>query len=160
RLGPPGQRADQLQLRVRQERRRPVHEHLEHRVGHLQGALRLMRRAGAGGRDGSLRAMGELRARHCLLALAAAGLVACQAAPPAPRPAVKDPGALAAAALEQGDHATAAALYRTALAAEPERLAFHYGLGVAASYLDRKTEAVREFTWVLERGEAGSSEVK
>ena len=104
--------------------------------------------------------MGKLRARHCLLALAAAGLVACQGAPPPPRPAVKDPGALAAAALEKGDHATAAALYRTALAAEPERLAFHYGLGVAASYLDRKTEAVREFTWVLERGEAGSSEVK
>jgi hypothetical protein len=87
-------------------------------------------------------------------------LTACQAAPPPPRPAEKDPGVLAAEALEKGDYARAADLYRSALAAEPESLPFHYGLGVAASFLDRRAEAVREFIWVLERGEADSAEVK
>lgn len=93
-----------------------------------------------------------------LLGLALA-LAACQAAPP-PRPAVKDPGTLAAEALDGGDYARAADLYRSALAAEPESLPLRYGLGVAASHLDRRAEAVTEFTWVLERGEPDSAEVK
>lgn len=80
-------------------------------------------------------------------------LVACQA-PPAPRPAAKSADVLAREALDSGDYAKAAELYQSALAAEPESLALHYGLGIAASYLDRRADAVREFTWVL--GRAGS----
>ncbi len=99
------------------------------------------------------------RGGRWLLALAFA-IAACQAAPPPPRPAVKDPGTLAAEALERGDYPKAADLYRGALAAEPGSLPLHYGLGVAASYLDRKAEAVSEFTWVLERGEGDSIEVR
>jgi hypothetical protein len=91
-------------------------------------------------------------------------LAACQGSPTPPRQAsdqvVKDQGTLAAEALERGDYAGAAEFYRSALGAAPESLPFRYGLGVAASYLDRRAEAVSEFTWVLERGEAGSSEVK
>jgi tetratricopeptide (TPR) repeat protein len=97
--------------------------------------------------------------RRWLLALAFV-LAACQAAPAPPRPAMKDPAALAAEALERGDYAKAAELYRSALAAEPESLPLHYGLAVSASYLDRRTEAVSEFTWVLERGGPDSTEVK
>jgi hypothetical protein len=73
---------------------------------------------------------------------------------------VADLGAEAGAALERGDYARAADLYRTALAAEPQSLPLHYGLGVSASYLPRRDEAVRELTWVLERGEPDSTEVK
>ncbi len=58
-----------------------------------------------------------------------------------------------------GDYAKAADLYRSALAAEPESLPLHYGLGVAASYLDRRADAVREFTWVLGARPADSAEV-
>ena len=97
--------------------------------------------------------------RGWLVGLAFA-LAACQAAPPPPRPAEKDPGALAAEALEKGHYAKAADLYRSALVTEPESLPFHYGLGVAASFLDRRAEAVHEFTWVIERGKADSAEVK
>jgi hypothetical protein len=68
-------------------------------------------------------------------------------------------GVLAAEALERGDYAKAAELYQRALVAAPESLALHYGLGVSASYLDRRALAVRELTWVLEHGEAGSNEV-
>jgi hypothetical protein len=92
-----------------------------------------------------------------VLVLALAG---CQAAPPPPRTAAKNPGALAAEALQQGDAAKAADLYRSALVAEPTSVPLHYGLGLAASYLDRKTEAVREFTWVIERGDKNSAEAK
>ena len=100
-----------------------------------------------------------LRGGRWLVALALA-LAACQAAPPPPRPEVKDPGTLAAEALETGDYAKALALYRSALAAEPESLPLRYGLGVAASHLDRRAEAVSAFIWVLQRGEPDSTEVK
>jgi hypothetical protein len=93
-----------------------------------------------------------------LIAVAVA-LAACQGAP-APRPAEKGAGALAAEALQQGDYARAADLYRTAVDDEPGSLPLHYGLGVATSYLDRRAETVRQFSWVLEHGEPGSSEVQ
>jgi hypothetical protein len=95
-----------------------------------------------------------------LLVLALAG---CQgpATPRSGQPSdgVKDTSALAAEALERGEYAKAAELYRVALATMPDSLPLHYGLGVSASFTDRKREAVRELTWVLEHGEAGSSEV-
>jgi len=97
------------------------------------------------------------RSRVVALALV---LAACQGTPPPPRSAETDIGTLAAEALQRGEYAKAADLYQRAMDAEPASVPFHYGLGVAASYLDRRAEAVREFTWVLERGEADSVEVK
>ncbi len=101
-----------------------------------------------------------MRRGHSWLLVLGLALAACLAAPAPPRPALKDPAALAAEALERGDYAKATDLYRSALRAEPESLPLHYGLAVSASYLDRRTEAVNEFTWVLERGQADSTEVK
>jgi tetratricopeptide (TPR) repeat protein len=101
-----------------------------------------------------------MRFDHRWLIALAFALAACQAAPSQPRSTEKDPGVLAAEALEKGDYAKAADLYASALAAEPESLPLHYGLGVAASYLARRADAIREFLWVLERGEADTTEVK
>ena len=94
------------------------------------------------------------------LGLLALALGACQSPPAAPPKAAADAATLAAAALDRGDYAKAAALYRQALQTQPEGLPLHYGLAVAASYLNLKDEASREFKWVLERGEAGSAEVE
>jgi hypothetical protein len=93
------------------------------------------------------------------LIVLAVGLAACQGAP-APRSADKDAGTLAAEALERGEYEQAAGLYRTALGDDPESLPLHYGLGVATSYLDRRPETVREFSWVLEHGDGDSSEAR
>ena len=100
--------------------------------------------------------------RTALLALAllALALGACQSPPPAPPKAAADAATSAANALDSGDYAKAAELYRQALQSKPESLPLHYGLAVATSYLNLKDEATREFKWVLERGEAGSAEVE
>ena len=82
-------------------------------------------------------------------------------ASPAPAPRVEaDEARLAAEALAARDYVKATELYRQALEKAPDSLPLHYGLGVAASYLDLKPEAVREFNWVLERGKAGQAEVE
>ena len=98
------------------------------------------------------------------LAVLSLALAACQGAPAPPRQAsdhvVNDGGTLAAQALERGDYARAAELYRKALVSAPESLALHFGLGVSASYLERRPEAVRELTWVLEHGDTRSNEVR
>jgi hypothetical protein len=77
---------------------------------------------------------------------------------PAPRSQAGEAD-LAAAALEAGDYTRAAELYRRALTTTPESLPVHYGLAVALSHLDQKPEAIREFRWVLARGETGTVEV-
>jgi Carboxypeptidase regulatory-like domain len=96
------------------------------------------------------------------VAVAALALAGCQpsTAPRQTSDAVKDAGTLASEALERGDYMRAAELYRAALTSAPEALPLHYGLGVSASFLARKPEAIRELTWVLEHGEAGSNEVR
>ncbi len=99
-----------------------------------------------------------MRRRPALFFLALLALLvgACQS--PAPPPKAADPAMLAAQALDRGDYGKAADLYRQALQSQPESLAVHYGLAVAASFLNLRDEAVREFKWVLERGPAGSRE--
>lgn len=101
---------------------------------------------------------------HRLLAVAACLallLGACQGpTPPPPEAAAPSLGAQAAEALDKGDYARAADLYRRALADAPESLPLHYGLAVAASHLGLKDEAIREFKWVVGRGTPGSSEVE
>jgi tetratricopeptide (TPR) repeat protein len=99
--------------------------------------------------------------RSALLVLGLVALIfsACQSPPPA-SPKAADAATLAAQALERGDYEKAAGLYRQALQSQPESLPLHYGLAVAASFLNLKEEAIREFKWVLERGAAGTVEVE
>jgi tetratricopeptide (TPR) repeat protein len=87
-------------------------------------------------------------------------LGACQGSPPPPPAANADLATQAAEALARGDHARAAALYERALADAPESLPVHYGLAVAASHLERRELAIREFRWVLARGPEGAPEVE
>jgi hypothetical protein len=104
-----------------------------------------------------------MQLRRAGLAIVALALLGCQGTPSSRSTsshATEDPAALAASAIERGDYEKAASLYRDALTTAPDSLPLHYGLGVSASYLERRAEAVREFSWVLERGEAGSAEVR
>src|SRR5215470_16512210 len=91
--------------------------------------------------------------RRWLLAAAAATLVvvACgRPSPPAPT-AEEDPETLGAAALEHGDYAKAAALYRQVVERRPQSVSAHYGLGVATSNLSQR---------VVANGKPGSVEVE
>ncbi len=99
--------------------------------------------------------------RRAVAGLAALALLlgACQS-PPAPPPKAADAAALAAQALERGEYEKAAGLYRRALQSQPEILPLHYGLAVAASFLNLREEAIREFKWVLEHGASGTVEVE
>jgi hypothetical protein len=94
-----------------------------------------------------------------LAAAALLVLVGCQRPAPPPQRVSPDLASQAVSALAGGDYGRAADLYRQALQREPESLPLHYGLAVAASHLDRKDEAIREFRWVLEHGREGSAEV-
>lgn len=92
----------------------------------------------------------------------AIALVGCQGSPP-PAPttaAPKDPVSQAQEAMERGEYSAAAGVLRQALASDPDNLGLRYRLGVSASYLNRKDEAIREFRWVMERGRTGSPEVE
>jgi tetratricopeptide (TPR) repeat protein len=84
---------------------------------------------------------------------------ACQSqtAPPPQARVDADPAARAAAALDAGRYAEAAALYREVLARDPGSVALRYGLAVALSYTDRGA-AIREFQWVLANAQSGSQE--
>ncbi len=87
-------------------------------------------------------------------------LTACQAPPPPAPTAEADLATRAAQALSRGEFAQAQTLYRRALETSPDSLPLHYGLAVAASHLEQREEAIREFRWVLERGQPGSAEVE
>ena len=104
--------------------------------------------------------MSLTRGRRLVAAgILAAALAACQGPPPAPTPAAGPTLATQAAeALNAGDYAKAADLYRRALAGAPDSLPLHYGLAVAASHLNLKDEAIREFKWVLARAPKDSTE--
>jgi tetratricopeptide (TPR) repeat protein len=99
------------------------------------------------------------RSAIVLLGAAVLVLAACQRPAPVPPQASPDIAAQALAALERGDYERAADLYRQALQGAPESLPLHYGLAIAASHLELREEAIREFRWVLERGGEGSPEV-
>jgi tetratricopeptide (TPR) repeat protein len=63
--------------------------------------------------------------------------------------AVHDIAGEALAASARSDWPSAAELLRRALQHDPSRADLHYHLAIAASHLDRRDEAVREFQWVL-----------
>jgi hypothetical protein len=69
--------------------------------------------------------------------------------PPGPGPAVRDLAAEGLAAVDRGDWASAAPLLRQALGQDPTNAKLHYHLAVAASHLDLRDEAIREFRWIL-----------
>jgi hypothetical protein len=76
--------------------------------------------------------------------------VACSSPPPPGAPAVtRDVTAEALAAAARGDWAQAAPLLREALRQDSARADLHYQLGVAASHLDRRDEAIGAFQWVV-----------
>ena len=97
--------------------------------------------------------------RRALLGIAAVLLVAACGHPAPVQRAADDPETLAAAAMEVGDYARAAALYRQAVEKRPQSVSAHYGLGVAASNLGEREETIREFQWVIANGKPGSAEV-
>jgi len=90
----------------------------------------------------------------------AAFLIGCQGTPSTPKVAPADPLAPAREAMERGDYAGAATLLRKFLASNPDSLEAHYRLGVSATYLEPKDEAIREFKWVVAHGPADSNEVQ
>jgi len=69
--------------------------------------------------------------------------------PPAPTPTAQDVEADAMAAVGRGDWTTAADLLRRALRQNPTSAKLHYNLGVAASHLNLRDEAIREFQWIV-----------
>jgi tetratricopeptide (TPR) repeat protein len=87
-------------------------------------------------------------------------LAGCQSpSRPVQSSAPEDRAAMADRALAGGRYADALELYRQALADAPGKVALHYGLGVASSYLDRRDDAVREFRWVVQYGPQTAPEV-
>lgn len=65
----------------------------------------------------------------------------------------------AALLASRGDFAGAERKYREALAAEPDDVELHFGLGSVLSQLDRREEAAEQFRWVVANGRAGQPEV-
>jgi hypothetical protein len=90
-------------------------------------------------------------------------LVACQRAPSEPPPVAQpavDIAARAREAVGRQDWQAAAPLLREAIAASPADVSLHYGLAVAASYLELHDEAIREFRWVVAHAHPDSQEYK
>jgi hypothetical protein len=52
----------------------------------------------------------------------------------------------------------AARLLREAIVHQPTNVTLHYYLAIAATHLDLREEAIREFQWVLTNAPAGSAE--
>jgi hypothetical protein len=77
--------------------------------------------------------------------------LACTSPPPGPAPGVtaRDVAAEAMAAVDRGEWARAAELLREALRQDPASVKLHYHLAIAATHLDLRDEAIREFQWIL-----------
>ncbi len=60
----------------------------------------------------------------------------------------------------EGDYEGAWSLYYQALQAAPEEVSLWYGLGVVLSHLNRRSEAVEAFQYVMRRGRPDSEEVR
>jgi hypothetical protein len=105
-----------------------------------------------------------VNARALAAVALAVAILGCQRAPsPPPPPAGQtetDVVARARQAVARSDWSAAAPLLREALVAWPGDLGLHYGLAVAASYLDLRDEATREFQWVLTHAHPDSQEYK
>ena len=60
--------------------------------------------------------------------------------------------------MAKGDYFDAVEKYRQAADLDPAAIAPRFALGTAFSFLDKRTEAVAQFRWVLSHAEAASSE--
>lgn len=98
--------------------------------------------------------------RRALAALAALALATACGAPPGPVSRTADPGAEALRAFQQGDCNAAAPLLREALVRSPQEVRLHYALGVCASRLDIRQEAVAHFQWVVANAAPDSPEAR
>jgi hypothetical protein len=92
-------------------------------------------------------------------------VAACQNPAPAPpatsAPAVVTPAATRAReAAARSDWKTAAPLYREAIATAPQDVTLHYELAVAATYIEDREEAQREFRWVVANAPSESEEYR
>jgi hypothetical protein len=77
-------------------------------------------------------------------------LLGCTSPPPSrPAATTQDVEAEAMAAVSRGDWTSAADLLRRALQQNPTSAKLHYNLGVAASHVGPRDEAVREFQWII-----------
>ena len=92
-------------------------------------------------------------------------VAACQNPAPSPPTAattqVVAPAAVRAReAAARADWKAAAPLYREAITAAAADVALHYGLAVAATHLDDRDEAQREFRWVVANASPDSQEYR
>jgi hypothetical protein len=98
------------------------------------------------------------------LLLAALLLTACQQAPVSRPPAAASAAGLALAEGDQfmarGDYAAALEKYRQAVDLEPDAVRPHFALGTAYSFLERRPEAIAQFTWVLSHADSGATEYR
>jgi hypothetical protein len=95
--------------------------------------------------------------RLLVLVLVGIALGACSS--PAPPPTAEyDVVAEALKAFERSDWVPAARLLREATAKQPMNVQLHYYLAIAATHLDLREEAIREFQWVMANAPAGSPE--
>ena len=86
--------------------------------------------------------------RFLALLLLAVALSACGGPAPASK-AEYDAVAEAMKAFDKGDWVLASRLLREAIVKQPGDLRLHYSLAVAATHLELRDEAIREFQWVV-----------
>ena len=95
-----------------------------------------------------------------LLGSALLVLVLSACGSPAPVPTAEyDVVAEALKAFDLSEWAQAARLLREATVKQPSDVRLHYSLGVTATHLTLRDEAIREFQWVVANGVPGSPEV-
>lgn len=98
--------------------------------------------------------------RHALAAVLL-GLLLAACGSPAPAPTQEyDVAAEAMKAFDRGEWSSATRLLREAIVKQPTDLRLHYSLAVAATHLELREEAIREFRWVLANAPAGSPEAE
>ena len=107
----------------------------------------------------------SVRSLAALVALAPGVLMTgCDSKPPnvskmAVTAPAGNPREEAASLAGRGDFAGAERKYRQALAAQPDDVELHFGLGSVLSQLDRRDAAAEEFRWVVRHGRPGRAEV-
>lgn len=95
--------------------------------------------------------------RFLVLVCLAAALGACGS--PAPAPTTEyDVVGEAMKAFDKSDWVLAARLLREAVVKQPDDVRLHYSLGVCATHLELRDEAIREFQWVVAHAPANSPE--
>jgi hypothetical protein len=91
-----------------------------------------------------------MKLRYAITVFGLALLLGCSGPTPAAKSAAqRDLAAEAMAAVQREEWPRAADLLHLALAEDGNRASLHYYSAVTAAHLDRRDEAIREFTWVV-----------